>query len=160
MNSLKTNSSPKENFRINYFIYLAILAAIVGFQVTAIFIVVSGKMIRNTELENILMFIVPTLAVGMIFLSRFIYAKITQQSYMPISLHLKIGKYRMAKILSWAMLEGAGLFSIISYILTASYLFTVVFVVILIAYFLSKPSTDEFVNDFIIEGNERNELYK
>jgi hypothetical protein len=70
----------------------------------------------------------------------------------------KIGKYRTAKIISWALLEGAALFSIVAFIITRSSFFYIVLFVILISFILSKPSYDEFLNDFRIEGNERDEL--
>ena len=56
------------------------------------------------------------------------------------------------------MLEGAGLFSIVACIITHSEFFLIVFFVIVGAFILSRPSIEEFLNDFKIEGTEQDEL--
>jgi hypothetical protein len=112
----------------------------------------------NENLLSLFTYIIPTFAVFEIFLSRFMYSKFIQQIQSNATVFEKIGKYRTAKIISWALLEGAALFSVVVFTITQSFFFYVVLFVILIAFILSKPSLDEFLNDFRIEGNERDEL--
>ena len=86
------------------------------------------------------------------------YNKISKQNSSNISLLEKLGKYRTAKIVSWASLEAAGLFTTVAIIITNENNFLIVYFVIIGAFILSKPSQDEFVNDFKIEGEDRNEF--
>jgi DMSO reductase anchor subunit len=152
------STSAKDNFKINYIIYFAILTGLFVFAVLGYFVISQSVQQADESLLNIFMFIVPTIAIVMIFLSRFMYNKISQQVNNVSSLSEKIGKYRTAKIVSWAMLEGAGLFVIVAFIITQSNFFLIVFFVIVGAFILSKPSIEEFLNDFGIEGNEKDKL--
>jgi len=153
-----SQSSPKENFKINFIIYFALLAGIMIFALLAYFISNRQEAGQNENILSILTYVVPTFAVFEIFLSRFIYSKFIQQIQSNATLFEKIGKYRTAKIVSWALLEGAALFSVVAFIVTRSVFFYVVLLVIIVAFILSKPSLEEFINDFTIEGNERDEL--
>jgi DMSO reductase anchor subunit len=155
-NSIQSN--PKENFKINFIIYFALLTGIMMFALLAYFFSRGQEVGPNESLLNIFTYIVPTFAVFEIFLSRFMYNKFIMQIQSNASLVEKIGKYRTAKIISWALLEGAALFSVVAFVITRSFFFYIVLFVILIAFILSKPSFDEFLNDFKIEGNERDEL--
>jgi DMSO reductase anchor subunit len=152
------STNAKDNFKINHIIYFAILAGLIVFAVMSYFIIAPSVDQPNESLLNIFMFLIPAFAIVMIFLSRFIYYKISQQANGASSLFEKIGKYRTAKIVSWAMLEGAGLFSIVAFLITHSEFFLIVFFVIVSAFILSRPSIEEFLNDFKIEGNEQDEL--
>jgi hypothetical protein len=158
MISNSNQSNPKENFKINFVIYFALLTGILMFAILAYFFQSEQEVRLNESLLNIFTYIVPTFAVFEIFLSRFMYNKFVQQIKSEATLFEKISKYRTTKIVSWALLEGAALFSIVAFIITRSVFFYLVLFVILIAFILSKPSLDEFLNDFRIEGNERDEL--
>ena len=159
INNASTASS-NETFKINQIIYVAIMAGLLVFAAMAYFVISKTTDKPNESLVSIFMFIVPAIAVVMIFLSRFMYNRISQQVEINAVLVVKLGKYRTAKIVSWALLEGAGLFNIIAFIVTNSDFFLVVFFVIVGAFILSKPSVEEFFNDFKIEVNEQDELTK
>lgn len=153
-----SSTSAKDNFKINYIIYFAILTGLVVFAVMGYFIISQSVKQPNENLLNIFMFLAPTIVIVMIFLSRFMYNKISQQANNVLALSEKIAKYRTAKIVSWAMLDGAGLFVVVAFILTQSNFFLIVFFVIAGAFILSKPSIEEFLIDFGIQGNEKDEL--
>lgn len=148
----------KANFKINYILFGALLTGLIFFMLMVYFGFTNNVVEADESLLNVFMFVIPVFAIMEIFLSRFMYNKFVKQLPEDSSLLEKLGKYRTAKIISWALLEGAGLFTIIAFILTRSNFFLIVFFVIIIAFVLSKPSIDEFLNDFKIEGNERNEL--
>lgn len=150
--------NPKENFKINFIIYFALLTGIMMFALLAYFFPRGQEVGLKESVLNIFTYMVPTFTVFEIFLSRFIYNKYIKQIQSNASLLEKIGKYRTAKIISWALLEGAALFSVVAFFITRSSFFYIVLFAILIAFILSKPSYDEFLNDFRIEGNERDEL--
>ena len=152
------NMNVRENFRINYIIYFSLLGGMITFFVLA-FIILTGKdQPVDENVLRILSLLVPTFAVIEIFLSRFMYSKFSKQISANATLNEKINKYKIAKITSWALLEGAALFSIVAFIITRGYLFSIVFLIIIGAFVLSKPSPDEFLNDFNVEGADRNEF--
>lgn len=152
------NTSPKESFKANFVIFFAVLAGLIFFVILAYFFVVKKTIPADPDISKIFMFIVPAFAVIEIFLSRFMYHKISRQITANANVFEKISKYRTAKIISWASLEGAGLFSVVAYLLTQLDFFLLIFLVVIAAFVLSKPSVEEFVNDLKIEGNDRNEL--
>lgn len=158
MISNNNQSNPKENFKITFIIYFALLAGIMMFALLAYFFPDGHEVGQNENLLNIFTYLVPTFAVFEIFLSRFMYGKFIMQIQSNATLFEKISKYRTAKIISWALLEGAALFSVVAFIITRSVFFYIVLFVIVIAFILSKPTLDEFINDFRIDGNERDEL--
>ena len=153
-----SQSNPKQNFKINFIIYFALLAGIMMFALLAYFFPNGQEVGKNENLLSILTYVVPTFAVFEIFLSRFMYSKFILQIQNNATLLEKISKYRTAKIISWALLEGAALFSVVAFIITRSVFFFVVLFVIIIAFILSKPSIDVFLSIFRIEGNERDDL--
>jgi hypothetical protein len=67
-------SNPKENFKINFIIYFALLAGIIMFALLAYFLSKEQEVGTNANLLNILTYAVPTFAVFEIFLSRFMYS--------------------------------------------------------------------------------------
>lgn len=150
--------SAKDNFRINYIIFFALISGLTGFVFAAYFLSAKETNQTNENLTNIFMFIVPAFAVVEIFLSRFMYNKVTKQIEINATLFDKLGKYRTAKLISWALLEGTGLFSVIVFMITKSFFFLLMFLLVIGAFIVSKPSIEEFLNDFNIEGAERNEF--
>lgn len=148
----------KANFKINYILFSALLIGLILFALLAYFGFAKNMDKADKSLQNILMYAVPIFVIVEIFLSRFMYSKFVKQLPDNASLFEKLSKYRTAKIISWALLEGAGLFTIVAFILTKTDFFLIIFIVDIIALIFSKPSIDQFTNDFKVEGNERNEL--
>ncbi len=148
----------KANFKINYILFSALLIGLILFALLAYFGFAKNMDKADKSLQNILMYTVPIFVIVEIFLSRFMYSKFVKQLPDNASLFEKLSKYRTAKIISWALLEGAGLFTIVAFILTKTDFFLIIFIVDIIALIFSKPSIDQFTNDFKVEGNERNEL--
>ena len=80
VNMINNNGSTRatDNFKINHIIYFAILAGLIVFAVIAYFIISQSVDQSNESLLNIFMFLIPAFAIVMIFLSRFMYNKISQ----------------------------------------------------------------------------------
>lgn len=151
-------SDVQANFKINYILFGALLMGLIIFALLAYFGFTKNLDKVDESLLNIFMFIIPLFAILEIFLSRFMYNKTIKQLPENSTLLEKMGKYRTAKIISWALLEGAGLFCIVVFIMTKADFFLIVFFVIIVAFILSKPSVNEFITDFKIEGEDRNAL--
>ena len=72
----------------------------------------------------------------------------------------KLGKYRTFKIISWAILEGAGLFSLIAFYITSNYLYVIIFILIFIFFLLNRASREGFVQDIQLSVSEKDTLFK
>jgi len=158
MQNNSTQLNVKGDFKINYILFAALLTGLFLFALLAYYGFTKNINEPDENLLNVFMFIVPSIAIVEIFLSRFMYKKIIKQLSENATLFEKLGKYRTAKIIAWAMLEGAGLFAIVAFIITKANFFLIVLFIIIIAFVLSKPSIEEFLSDFRIEGADRNEL--
>lgn len=152
------NINAKESFKVNHIIFYALLTGLIIFVLLAYFLIAKEIEPIDASIARIFMFIVPVFVVIEIFLSRFMYNKVTKQIESNATLFDKLGKYRTAKIISWALLEGTGLFSVIVFMITGSNFFLIMFLVVIGAFIVSKPSIEEFLNDFNVEGAERNEF--
>lgn len=145
----------KNNFASIKIIYFAILAGMISFALISYLVIAKTVEFNAEGLLNILTFLVPVFAITMIFVSRFIFARRTQQIDNSISVEQKLIKYRTSKIISWVLIESAGLFCIVTFILTKFSLFLIVFIVVIAAFVLSKPSIDEFISLFNVDPDEK-----
>lgn len=148
----------KSGFKAIKFIYFAIAFGLISFAVVSYFVISKTIETTNESLLNVFTFIVPSFTVIMIFISRLIFNKLTQQNDSLHSLEQKLMKYRTAKIISWALIESAGLLSVVAFILTKSSLFLIVFIVVIAAFVLSKPAIEEFVSVFNVDPTDIEKL--
>ena len=72
----------------------------------------------------------------------------------------KLNFYRTFKIISFALIEGAGFFALICFMLTENYLYVFVFVFLIGFLFMIRPSREGFVNDFKIYGDETEHILR
>ena len=70
----------------------------------------------------------------------------------------KLQDYRVALIVKYGILEGAGFFSLVAYFITANHLLLIFPAVIIVAFLLNKPSTNSFIVDFDLSAAEKSEI--
>ena len=127
MNNSQLNNL-NAGFKLNNILFLAIAAGQIFIFAIFLFLVESGNNGANKEPDSIFLFVVPFLGMIMMFLSRLVYNQNLMKVSPNDSLNDKMARYRIFKIICWAMLEGAGLFSLVAFFLTANYLYVVVFI--------------------------------
>jgi len=70
------------------------------------------------------------------------------------NLHQKISHYRTAKIVSWAMIEGACFFALVATMLTSNYLYVAVYIFLFGYFFLMRPSKESLIRDMHLNSEE------
>ena len=68
--------------------------------------------------------------------------------------------YRTLKLISWAMIESACLFTLVALFLTTNNIFAIIFVALLIIFFLQRPSKESFIVDFRLNDEEREIVHR
>lgn len=148
-----------ENLRNNLVVWAAMLIGQVFFCAIAIYLVKYGAMnIEQTDLNEILLYIVPLIAVGCFSASYFLFKQRIIALKDIADLNTKIANYRSALILKWALLEGPSFFAIVAYLLTGNYLLLCVAVVIIIIFILTMPNQARFESDLELSWQDKNDI--
>lgn len=159
-----TNQFDRTNFDAGFkTIKIVFIALALGqIFILAVFLLTFESRSNNeaVELNTILIYIIPIIGITSLFLSRYLY----NQNLLKISqtepVRDKLNKYRTFKILSWAVLEGAGLFSLVAIYITSNYLYAAVFILIFGFFLLGRPSKDGFVTDMQLSLSEKENIFK
>ncbi len=101
------------------------------------------------ELGNTLNYLVPVWAVLVLFAGNAMYRRRTLeiQEDNSSSVEYKLGKYRETLIISWAMIEGVALFTIVSYMLVGNYLFLLLFALLFLVLLTKRPTIERTLSD-------------
>jgi hypothetical protein len=151
---LMNSSEIKNQLKVTNIIYIALLSGLVLFFIAVIILIQNKDLEVNTELDKIFTFLIPVFGLVIMFTSRMIYNQIISKYDSGSNLLQKIGYYRTAKIISWAMIEGACFFALVAAILTANYLYIAVFIFLIGYYLMIRPSGELLVKDMRLNSEE------
>ena len=157
------NSQPNNlnaGFKLNNILFVAIAAGQIFIFIIFLFLVESRSDELNKELDSIFLFVVPFFGMIMMFLSRLVYNQNLMKVSPNDSLNDKMARYRIFKIICWAMLEGAGLFGLVAFFLTANYLYAIVFIFVFGFFLFNRASKEGFVIDMQISGPEKEGIFR
>jgi hypothetical protein len=98
--------------------------------------------------------VVPIFGLMMMFISRMIYNQMILKFDSAANLLQKISHYRTAKIVSWAMIEGACFFALVATMLTSNYLYVAVYIFLFGYFFLMRPSKESLIRDMRLNSEE------
>lgn len=115
----------------------------------------TSKMHFNYQ-EDVFLIVVPILALFSIFSGIQLFKKRVENTYPNQGLQTKLGIYQTALIIQWALLEGAALFSVVAFLLSANFLFMLIAIFLLILLFNAKPSKDNLFKH--VGLNEKDKL--
>jgi hypothetical protein len=142
----------ENNFRVTHLIFFALAAGQLLMLAVFIFFHKDSLTPINSSLDNIFTFIVPLAGLISMFLSKLLYGRNILKAEQTESIIQKLNKYRTFKIISWAVLESSGLFSLVAFFATANYLYVVVFILVFGFFLFNRPSKEGFVIDMQITG--------
>jgi hypothetical protein len=154
------NRKIDENFKLTFTIFLVLLTGMILVFALSLWIVQSDDFLPDTDLDNVFQFAVPLAGIIIMFISRFIYRKQLAGVDKNSDLISKIIFYRTYKIISFALIEGAGFLALISFMITANYLYVFVFLFMLGFQFMLRPSREGFISDFDLSPEEENLVRK
>jgi hypothetical protein len=148
----------KEQFKVTVSIYFALLVGQLLFFAVAFWFSGTEEFTANEELDEIFQIIVPLFGLMMMIFPRFLYSKNISGVDENENVKTKIAKYRTFKIIQWALVESATMFSLIALMTTGNHLYTAVFIFLIGYFFLVKPSKENFVSELKLNSADAHEL--
>lgn len=159
---MRTQITPTDNlFKGNYIIYYALVAGQILIALVLSFLMIDSEIAFDWDMGNPFYLIAPTLMLGAISMSSFLFTKKMQEAKLiKRDLIYKLEHYRTAIILRSAMLEGANLICIVFYYLEQNYFFLFLFFIGLGAFLLVRPSEETVREKYKLTEEERVEFRK
>jgi len=149
------NSSSYGNyFSILIILFFALLSGQTIYFIAGLFLIQSGNMNGFSGLNIVFMFVTPLVVFSSILASKFIYTKQITEFDKSSSLEKKMVSYRKTNIIKLALLEGANIFNISVMIITASYFFAALFVILIILFLLNRPTKEKFIMDYEVSADD------
>jgi hypothetical protein len=145
-------NSPKEGLKQTQILHMSMTGGLILMFIAMWFAVGEGSAMRvGSRIYQIL----PALLLGLIGLSFYLYkSRVSQASDLKDTME-KVGHYRASSIMRWALIEGAGLTSVLFYFFfVQNHFFLVTFVIALIAMVFSRPSESQFASDYNLTNQE------
>ena len=158
-----TTSDPaelKNQMRITNTIYYSLVTGLLIFFIVLMVLIQGKHSSTAKEVDTIFTIIVPVFGLMMMFISRMIYNQMLAKFDVNVALQQKITNYRTAKIISWAIIEGACFFALVATMLTSNYLYVAVFVFLFGYFFLMKPSKESLIRDMSLNSEESDLILK
>lgn len=153
--NMQTQTQTSQNyFKSLTIIHAALLFGQIIFGIAAGYLVVNGYLDGNKELYDIFQIIVPLGVIGSIWGSSQIMKSRLENIRGKSKLEDKLGYYRSSLIIKFALLEGASLFAIICFLLTADYFLLALAGLTIAIFFINKPTRDKIVTDLDLNYEE------
>jgi len=144
----------KNQLKVTNTIYLSLLSGLIIFFSVVMILLQIRNPKAESKLDSIFTFIVPLIGLLMMLISRTVYNQMISKNDLGGSLLQKIGYYRMAKIVSWAMIEGGCFLALVATMLTSNYLYVVVFIFLFGYFVLMRPSIESLIKDMCLISEE------
>lgn len=145
----------KQYFRSLTILYLGLLIGQLAFSAITLYFNLGLLFQPDDSLRDIFIYIVPILVVNGFVTGHLIYKSRLKKIKNYNSLISKMRDYRGAMIIRLAMLEGASLFAIVVYLLTADLIF-IAMTGLIIAYFIMlRPTIEKISMDLELNSTER-----
>ena len=146
----------KNQFSTIMIIYSAILIGLLFFFGFSYYLVENNIIKSNQDSDGVFRILVPIIGIISMFLSFKLYNSRISNSEKYKELSEKLLQYRSIKIMQWAILEGASFLSLVAFLLTGNYFYVIVLLFLIGFIVLVRPSKENFINDFQVEGIEKN----
>jgi hypothetical protein len=157
---MSNNSDIKNQLRVTNTIFYSLIAGLLLFFIVVMVFIQDNDPTAGKELDNIFTFLVPMFGLVVMFISRMIYNQMILKFDSGTNLLRKISHYRTAKIVSWAMIEGACFLALVATILTSNYLYVAVYIFLFSYFFLMRPLKESFVRDMRLNSEESDLILK
>lgn len=141
-----TTQTSQQYFKIHQAIFYAFLAGQILFGIAA-FIVHSANdaAVVDQELSDIFICIVPIIIVVDFVAGNFVYKQLLKKAKSKALLKDKISAYTTVTLVRMAFAEGASLFTIAIYLITANVIFAGCAAVLIVVFFTFKPSKEKTI---------------
>jgi len=147
MNSNPLTQSSQSFFKMLQRLHLFLVIGVVLFLAISIYLVESGGLGEDEEMIEIFQYFVPIFAMICIIASRFMFNKRRATLASAKTLQEKTEGYQAALIVKWALIEGASLFAIITFMLTGNYGLGTIAFIMLMYLILQRPNLESALED-------------
>lgn len=148
------NPEIKNQLRVTNTIYFSLIFGLIIFFIVVMILLQIRNPKAESGLDSIFTFLVPLIGLLMMLISRKVYYQMISKNDLGGSLLQKIGYYRTAKIVSWAMIEGGCFLALVATILTSNYLYAAVFIFLFGYFVLLRPSIESLIKDMRLNSEE------
>jgi len=149
----------KNQLKIIKIIHISLISGVILFFIVAVMIIQSNKVSGNKELDSIFTIVVPAYGLLMMYFSRTIFNLLVSKFSAGSNLSEKIAKFRLAKIICWALVESACLFALVATLLTSNYLYVVVFIFLFGYFFMLRLSKQSLKIELQLSPEEMNLIF-
>ncbi len=150
------NPELKNRFNVIFIIYGALISGQFIFSIISYYLVENKLTETDQTIDGIFKILVPVVGIISMFVSRKLYNSKVSAYKESKELMQKLNFYLNSKIIQWAMLEGAGLLSLVAFLITGNYFYVIIFLLIIGFFILTRPSKENFFNDFRVSGSDKN----
>jgi len=126
-----------------------------GLVVFAIFVYYkNGGFMAEMNQQDIFIFIVPILAAAGYFLSQLVFKKQIQAITEQEPLSTKLGKYQIASLIKYALLEGPGFLALMAYFWSGNALYLVIAGSLIVYLFVQRPTVGKIKKELPLTMEE------
>ncbi|WP_448699512.1 hypothetical protein ACFGVR_21040 [Mucilaginibacter sp. AW1-3] len=156
MTNYPSQQSPKTMLKTIPLIHLGLLGGQVLFAIVTL-VITPGSTFNIKFINDPYLYTIPMMAV-ISSLSTVLYKQLLTTAINKPTVQQKVTGYQTAMIARLAMLEGASLFGIVVYQLTANLLYLVVSGIIILFFIVIRPTRDKIETDLNLDYQDKAEL--
>lgn len=146
----------KALLRILPIIHLSMVMGLVLF--TSVVYWHNPNFITGMNSEDIFIYLVPIVAIIGYFASKSVFQNLINTIARTDGIENKLGRYRMAAIIKYALLEGPAILALIGYYLKGNMLHLVIALFLIIYLFSQRPTRKRVVEDLKLTLKDQKEL--
>ena len=135
---------------ISLVVGLALFAGLAYFQI-------GGFTIASAD-SNIMLYVVPTIAIVGYFGSKYIFGLQIQKIVKEAPLSQKLQQYFSASVIQYAVIEGPGFLALFGYYISGNALFLVIAICLIVYLYTRKPTYQKLKNELQLSYAEQKEL--
>lgn len=148
--------APKSIIRILSLIHTSLFISLVVFAAFAY--LKNGNFLADMNRNDLLIYIVPVIAISGYFASQFLFRKQLQGIKREENLQTKLGKYKAASILKYALLEGPAFLALIGYYISGNALHLAIGAFLMAYLFVQRPTFEKLEKDIPLTVEEQKQF--
>ncbi len=144
--------------------FLKILAIIhltlcVGLLLCAVFAFYqNGDFTARMNQQDIFIYIVPIVAAAGYFLSQLVFKKKIESISREEKLSIKLGKYQIASLIKYALLEGPGILALMAYFWSGNALYLIIAIALIVYLFVQRPTAEKIKKELPLTLEEQKQF--
>lgn len=147
---------PKKFVEILSIIHIVLCAGLILF---AFFVYLkNSEFTARMNQQDILIYIVPIVAAAGYFLSQLVFKKQIASISREEKLSVKLGKYQIASLIKYALLEGPGILALMAYFWSGNALYLVTGLALIVYLFVQRPKAERIKKELPLTLEEQKQF--